>query len=308
MLENIELRILVIRADATPLTGAGHAMRCLNLAEAWVRQRRGSAALVGEITIGFVIERARRLGVRIHAPSDWPEGQVLVVDSYDEDVRIATASLGSFVRRVLVDDLGESVPSGFHMVWNPNAYGSESLYPQFQGAVVTGPRAVPLNPELPPWRGRGSKRIGIALGGGSIAPVLVELLSRLATLFPSYSFGGVGDWVPQHWERFSSHDPWGGFAGCDRVLIAGGTMTWEAAQVGIPAVVLQTAANQELVVNWARLQGVPTVDVRHPDDSADRILVDLQNSLVQARPLPRIDGSADWVASRMFESLPATAR
>lgn len=279
-------------------------MRCLSLAEAWLASGQREVALVGAVTLAFVVDRARRLGVAMLTPGHGPDGTVLVVDSYDETVRRDAAVNGRYVRRVLVDDLGGAVPTGYDTVWNPNAYGDGSLYPSFAGDLLSGPEAVPLRTDLPTWRGAGTRRIGVALGGGSISSHLVVVLTRLGGRNANHCFAGVGDWVPAGWERFSSHDPWTGLSQCERLVIAAGTMTWEAARVGIPVVVVQTADNQERVADWAEAQGVPTLDLRHVSEE-DGLAASLEEVLDKARPLPRIDSGSARVAHWLAASLDA---
>lgn len=288
--------MLVLRVDATPRTGAGHAMRCLNLAEAWGRRDAGQVVVAGDVSLAFVEERLQSLGLRAQPSAEWPSGAVLVVDSYDEVVRREGGLRGGYVRKVLVDDIGGVVPPGYDTVWNPNPYGCSSLYPGFTGTLVTGYEAVPVRADLPRWQGPGSGLVGVALGGGQIAPMLIRLFEGLAERLSTLRFAAVGDWVPPTWERISSHRPWGGLSACATVILAGGTMTWEAAYVGVPVVIVQTADNQQGVAEWAARQEVPVLDLRQRLDGTEELLTRLQSALLYARPLPPIQPASDLVA------------
>jgi len=290
---------LVLRADATPDIGAGHVMRAAALAEAWLGRGLGRAHVVGRVEIPFVRRRLCELGVdtSVEVPAR-PGEHVLLVDSYDDEVREACARRASSALRVLVDDLGERPPQGYDVVWNPNVYGNAGMYAPFGGHVITGPSAVPVREGLPRWSPVASGCTGVVVGGGSIAVPLQEALVRLATRTGVVSFAAAGDWAPSSWERIDASELWTGLARCDRLLVGSGTSVWEAAAVGIPVVVLQVAQNQRLNAEWVRRHGVPTIDatgVRGVDVIADAIAA----ALPRARPLPRLDGGASRVAAAL---------
>src|SRR5437899_12189054 len=159
---------LLVLADATAEIGAGHAMRCAALADAWRDLRLGSVGFSGRVEIPFVMARLHDAGADI-VPAGAPAGRgrprVILLDSYDPARREqALATPGTL--HVVVDDLGEPVPVGFDVVWNPNAYADANLYPTFSGSVVAGAEAVPLRDDLPAWRASNAHHLGGALGGG----------------------------------------------------------------------------------------------------------------------------------------------
>ena len=171
---------LVCRADATAVVGAGHVMRCATLSGTWQARGCGRAAIRGEVTLPFVQVRLEEVGVAMAADlPDSGEG-VLVVDTYDIGERVACAARAAALR-VLVDDLGEAVPSGYDAVWNPNAYGVAELYSSFDGPVLTGPEMVPIRGDLPRWQGTGEGRVGVLLGGGRTPEHVTGALARAAT-------------------------------------------------------------------------------------------------------------------------------
>lgn len=287
---------LLLYADATPQSGAGHVMRLANLAEAWIEEGRGSARFAGRVSLPFVRERLASLGVELAAefPLSACAG-ILVVDSYDTGLREWYAALAGPRLRVLVDDLGGEVPTGYDLVWNPNAYGSPSLYPGFTGEVLTGAAAVPVRRGLPRWSGGGSEMIGVMLGGGEIPGLVRQAVVQMAGTMGETRFRGVGDWVPATWERVPRSQPWAALAGCDLLVTAAGSTVWEAAAVGIPVVVVQTAANQERVCQWVRQAGAPVLDATRAA-AADDFARALRDAASHPLPLPEIASGAARVA------------
>jgi spore coat polysaccharide biosynthesis predicted glycosyltransferase SpsG len=185
----------VIRADATPASGAGHVMRCGNLAHAWMASGNGPAHFVGRIVLDFVAQRLREIGATF---DELPEGlgpdDVWVVDSYDPVVR-ATAETRAAGLSVLVDDMGDNAPPAVDVVWNPNAYGSPDLYPMYGGTVLTGDRCVPIRADLPAWSADGSRGIAVALGGSALADNVRDTLAAGvddASREPIWSYRGLG--------------------------------------------------------------------------------------------------------------------
>jgi UDP-2,4-diacetamido-2,4,6-trideoxy-beta-L-altropyranose hydrolase len=298
--------MLVIRTVATPAVGSGHAMRCLNFADAWARVGSGPVVLAGTITIPFVRERARALGVALVLEGSCPGGDILLVDTYDERARRSGAVDGSFVLRVLVDDLGETIPPGYDVVWNPNAYADRSSYPGFQGAVMAGVDVVPVRPDLPSWEGQHATAVGIALGGGRLPVVLRDALERLAERLAGWELAGLGASLPEGWHQLSQSGPWAELARCNRLAIGGGVTMWEAACVGVPVVVVQSAENQRRSVEWAAAHDVPTMDLRQAQN-AEELADELAAGLHVARPLPRIQPGVER-AARVLVGLSGTRR
>jgi hypothetical protein len=286
---------LVIRADATPEVGAGHLMRCASLGEAWTTGGLGPVRVQGRVTLPFVVQRLREIGIE-RCPEDgaMEAADVLLIDSYSASVRAEGAQARAGLK-VLVDDVGGAVPDGFDVVWNPNAYGSALLYPGFSGRVLTGASCVPLRAGLPRWSGASGEGTAVALGGSSLpAPLRMGLEAALdgAAWRPVV---GVGTWLPAGWRSVPADEPWGSLSGCRRAVVGAGTSTWEAAAIGIPAVVVCFAPNQRLVFEWAAAAGVAVADLSGGD--AAEVAHRLRGVLADARALPAIGNGATLVAS-----------
>jgi spore coat polysaccharide biosynthesis predicted glycosyltransferase SpsG len=298
-------RSLVLRADATAATGAGHVMRGAALAAAW-REAGGTASLWGSVEIPFVRARLEALGVPVAA--DARAGTVLVVDSYDADVRRGLAGDAAYELRVLVDDLGGPVPAGYDVVWNPNPAADAARYPAFDGTVLAGARHVALPATLPRWapaaagdRSAGDRRrVGVLLGGGAPPSALVSALAAAGAALPDHAFAGGAVWAPAGWTPLEATGVWSALATCDVLVTAGGTTMLEAAAVGIPAVVLQVADNQRANADWARAAGVPVLAATTPTEVAS-VADMLGAAMDRARPLPRLENGAPAVVRTLVE-------
>jgi spore coat polysaccharide biosynthesis predicted glycosyltransferase SpsG len=275
-------------------------MRTLVLAEAWAASGAGQVGLVGAVELEFVERRMANLGVRSwqQLPERGPPA-VLVVDSYDERVRLEGAAWRSGSLRVLVDDEGGNAPAGYEVIWIPGSWGRESPYPGFRGVVLSGEAYVPVRPGLPHWSGAEAGRVAVFLGGGQVAPTLVEAMTRLAQDTPEVSFSAVGGWVPTSWERLDADRLWTDAVRASALITAAGNSLLEAANVGIPVVVLCAADNQAPGADWARRAAVPVVEARH--SGAGDIAAAVRSALPLARPLPPLRNGAPAVARRLLE-------
>jgi spore coat polysaccharide biosynthesis predicted glycosyltransferase SpsG len=291
---------LVVAADATPSTGAGHAMRCAALAVAWQRMGLGQMWFTGEITIPFVRDHLRMVGVIVDDAPASSTPRVLVVDTYDAAKRYQFAQWHGFSVRVLVEDVGGSLPAGYDIVWNPNPYGHAGLYSGFTGSLIAGHQFVPLRPDLPRWEYAATGWTGIMLGGGEITASVLEVVTALPARDSESRFAGVGDWVPSSWQSVESRNPWAWLARCDRLVTASGTAVWEAAYVGVPVVVLKTASNQKFVLEWARRGGVPTLNMLAGSGSL-QLTEALRRVLPSARPLPHVANGSERVARTLHQ-------
>jgi ribosomal protein S18 acetylase RimI-like enzyme len=274
-------------------------MRCLNVVERWPDTEGRTIGIAGEVTLSFVAERLRRLGITTHPAAEVGYADVLLVDTYDAASRVACGDADATVR-VLVDDAGELVPPGYSVVVNPNAYGAPGLYAAFPGPVLTGPENVPLRGDLPTWSGAGRGRLGAALGGALPPQLLREALTLVAETSGAQAHIAARPFA--QWAGADEGAPWQQLADCDTVIVAGGAMMWEAAAVGVPSVVVQLAHNQRLAVSWAEAQGVPVVDAvgaRSSSALGERIAA----SLPHARPLPPIRDGSRGLAERLRDAL-----
>ena len=292
---------LFIRTDATPQIGAGHAMRMATLAVAWRQAALGRVRWSGTVSIPFVRQYLESAGLVNEGPAALTgDGDVLVVDSYDPEVREAGArALGAGVH-VLVDDGQGRVPPGYDLIWWPAPFGHRQHYSRHDCDVLTGPEAVPIRSGLPLWSSDGNEQIAVSLGGGDVPAELAHALHLLGERLGARRLLASGSWVPDRWERIAAEELWAVISRCGRLIVAGGVSALEAAAVGIPVVVVAFADNQQGALQWARANSVPTIDVaRHRD--VPELVRALELALPEARPLPPLADGSGRVARHLAE-------
>ena len=291
--------LLVVRADASPGIGAGHAMRCLTLAEQWL-EMGGRLKWWGNLDIPFARRRADALGIPIAAEAP-EEGSLLLVDTYDLRERLRLAIGTGPARRVLVDDLGGDVPAGYDGVWNPNAYGHSGLYPNYAGEIIAGEEFVPIRRGLPRWTPMGGSAVSGALsfGGGDLPPHLHAAVSQLPAVLALPHGLSVGSFAPPGWQKADPDDPWSSLRHAAWLITAAGTTLLESAVVGIPVLVVVFADNHALAGEWARQKGSPVVDARNRSDPSE-LARELASKLSSVRPLPALRPGSDAVARRLW--------
>jgi hypothetical protein len=128
---------------------------------------------------------------------------------------------------------------------------------------------------------------------------VVAALSLLAELATADRFGITGDWGPSHWRRISPSRLWTEAAAARQLVTAAGTTVWEAAVVGIPVVLLMTAANQRLVYRWARDAGIPGLNALLVDP--EFLAHQLRALLDVPAQLPRVENGVNRVVQRLAQ-------
>lgn len=283
-------------------------MRSAALAEAWLEARLGDVIFWGEISLEYVIARLQRIGSRVveTRPAESLDA-VVICDHYDADVRAGIAGQTGSGIRVLVDDLGGVIPSGFDIVWNPNAYATAALYPKFGGKVLSGPKYIPLRSDIPRWKRAGARGTAVMLGGsGAIPAALRAALADLAGETSLKPVAGVGSWLPSGWAELSTDSPWSDIVGHQRLVTAAGTTTWEAAKAGIPVVALLLADNQSKIFEWAVGRGAPGIDVRRA--AKGTLGPQLVEAARGARKLPTIENGARRVRDYLRDNFDKAQR
>src|SRR5207245_4312139 len=126
----------------------------------------------------------------------------------DQGVREACAARRDYALRVLVDDVGGSVPAGIDVVWNPNAYGMSGRYIDFTGPVLTGAGHVPVRPDLPKWRGGDPGTVAVTIGGGEVPRVVRDAFKSLTNHLPGLVWLAQGSWALNGWVPVDAARPW----------------------------------------------------------------------------------------------------
>jgi UDP-2,4-diacetamido-2,4,6-trideoxy-beta-L-altropyranose hydrolase len=279
-------KILIIRADASVAMGTGHVMRCLALAQAW-QDAGGSCAFAMSGPPPAICERLRAEGCEVlflksKAGSEEDAGEVvhlsrslgadlLVVDGYQFGDRyqdhIKTHDLGL----LFVDDNGHAGRYSADVVLNQNAHASPDLYRDRAAytELLLGSSYAMLRREFTGWRAWKRKitpigrNVLVTMGGsdpGNVTASVIRALRRVRVDDLSLKVV-VGASNPHHlalvrelsqpksqFEIVSSTNcmpelmAWADFA-----ISAAGSTCWEMCFLGLPAIIVPIAENQEPV-------------------------------------------------------------
>ena len=276
---------LLIRADASSDMGVGHVMRCLALAQAW--QRAGGQVvfacaklpeplfqrLVDEGCEVFLIDGARddcgatlecyrRIGARC-----------LILDGYQFDGNYHSRAVGAGASVLMVDDFGNGEDYAAHWILNQNLDANPSLYERRRRGtqLLLGSRYAMLRKEYVQLAGirrtkpDGPVRVLLTMGGSDPDNLTGRLLSILnalqatinwkirAVLGPANPHAGflVARWrdisprveIVQNPPSMPALLQWPDF-----VITAGGGTIWEVLFMGLPAVVVSIAENQDQIL------------------------------------------------------------
>ena len=195
--------VLTIRADAGADMGAGHVMRCLAIARAWIRQG-GSAVLLAHDLDPSLQTRLRQTGVvyRPH-PGKWPDlcdleatraamrpllqqggsSPWLLLDGYHFKAQFMAALSRDGVALCVLDDLADQSFFPASLIVNPNCYAPQLRYPGPPSLrTLLGSAYVMLREEFrtpqarpPAWLDSPGVNLLVTMGGGEASSVLLEL-------------------------------------------------------------------------------------------------------------------------------------
>lgn len=275
---------VLIRADASPALGAGHVLRCLALARGLREAGAGVAFACRELPAGlrrtlagegFAVHGldlseaagweadAERTGALSGGRPDW-----LVVDHYRLDARWQARLRPCVGRIMVIDDLADR-PHDCDLLLDQNHFPDPQARYRDRAPArcrrLLGPRYALLRPEfraarrLPPRDGP-VRRILVFCGGGAGAGLTRRVAVALAGR-GDYELDVVASGGPEDLEATAAlcrglpgarcHPPPADMAallaGADLAVGAGGVSTWERCCLGLPAVVLSVAPNQEPV-------------------------------------------------------------
>lgn len=285
---------LVLRADAGPEVGIGHLMRCVALAQAW-QEQGGSTALASAGLPPALKERLDREGIERIPVSGPPgsrkdaealarqaadRGACVALDGYHLGPEYQRLVAAAARRILLVADHGrpEAGPVDLLLDQNLGAGSEGDPDPPASRRDLLGPRFALLRREFraaarePAKRRFPPRRLLVSLGGGAPGELCLPLLDAVAR-------GGLGLTEitvvvgPAHRGdtgrgRFAegggpelalARDPESMvplIQRADVAVSAAGSTCWELACLGLPAVVLPIAHNQEPVARALDEQGV----------------------------------------------------
>lgn len=276
----------LFRVEASVGIGTGHLARCATLAEACASAGHAVIFLVGAdeaLVQRWVGGRGWEIVVRDgqpNGPLDLAQtialasasSSIVVVDGYDFYGPFVDGLIAAGLRVCVVDDLYQTTTPPF-AVLNHNVYGDTARYDALAAAstrVLAGPSFALVRDEFVRARearvcsSRGRRRVLVTLGGSDpvgATPLVMAGLERVdhpGGLDVDVIVGPANPQLDRIREaaRASRHrlvvlsgtDRMGELLGAaDLVITAGGTTCMEIACVGVPAIVLVIADNQQRV-------------------------------------------------------------
>ncbi len=285
---------LLIRADASAEIGAGHVMRCLALAQGW-QDRGGRALVATAMGHPAIAGRLDEEGVEVHplaaAPGSAEDVELTarlareagaawaVVDGYHFDAVYQRRLKDAGLRVLWIDDEAHTEHYLADLVLNQNPHAEPRLYARRErhARLLLGPRFALLRREFRRWRRRErriqnrARQVLITLGGSDPHNVTAKILRELQDagdrgLAARVVLGGLNPHLDEARAAAESsripveilHDisdmvPL--MAQADLAVAAAGSTTWELLYMGLPAILLVFAPNQEPIAREVARRG-----------------------------------------------------
>jgi UDP-2,4-diacetamido-2,4,6-trideoxy-beta-L-altropyranose hydrolase len=277
---------LILRADANAGMGTGHVMRCLALGQAW-QDAGGSVELLTRCESSALVSRLESENVTVRQlgnVSDWDaftaarsdEPTALVLDGYDFDAGYQKRARDFFRPLLVIDDLADLPFYSADLVLNQNVYAGELAYAyEPPTRLLLGCKWALLRREFRRWQGwqreisAVARRVLITLGGSDPDNVTLALIDALGLcgLRDELEVVIVAGAASQHLTtlqnavrglhniaglnnvelRSNVNDMPELMAWADVAITGGGSTVWETAFMGLPALTIVLAQNQERV-------------------------------------------------------------
>jgi UDP-2,4-diacetamido-2,4,6-trideoxy-beta-L-altropyranose hydrolase len=275
---------LLIRADAGIAMGAGHVMRCLALAQAW-QDAGGRAVFVMAQAPAAIEQRLRSescevVGISAQAGSEDDSRKTIrlareqnaewvVVDGYQFEPDYQRLLKAAGLKVLFVDDYGHAHRYFADVVLDQNVAADESLYQSREpyARLLLGLRYCLLRREFASWRDwkrdipKVGRRVLVTMGGSDPENVTARVIQALS-LVKRKRLGAVvalGGSNP-YFEALQSAAGQNGItlrtnvsnmaelmAEADVAISAAGSTCWELCLLGLPALLIDVAANQKAV-------------------------------------------------------------
>jgi UDP-2,4-diacetamido-2,4,6-trideoxy-beta-L-altropyranose hydrolase len=275
---------LLLRADASAAIGSGHVMRCLALAQGWqssggqvvFAMAQSTTAIDQRLAEGKC--RVLQIAAASGSSQDCVAMRKIAIDESPSWIVLDGYALGSKYRQALeetgrrcliVDDNGGIESFSCDLVLNQNLHASEDMYPERgpRPRLLLGPRYALLRDEFVAYRGwsrripEKANRILITMGGSDPTHFTPRALSSLLGLRDRemeirVAIGGsvehasaveqaaapFGDRVKllRDVRNMAEQMAW-----ADLAIAGAGTTCWELCLLGLPAVLIAVASNQE---------------------------------------------------------------
>ncbi len=303
---------MAIRADADPGKGMGHIMRALCLAQG-AKTHGWEVALYTCCQIKELLARFENEGIIINHLQDpfdldpikrmlkEKETDWVVLDGYDFDSGYQKAVKSMGHNLAVMDDYVHLDHYYADLIINQN-FGAERLsYPaEPYTKFLLGTKYVLLRSEFLRYEGHKkhipviARKVLVSMGGadeGNVSLKVLDAIERinsplevkivLGAANPHHEL--IGDRAAKSNHRVTIHkdvlDMAPLMAWADVAVSAGGTTMWELAFMGVPAILIIVASNQENVVNALASEGLPSAGwADHVDEaSIKELLLDLLN-------------------------------
>jgi UDP-2,4-diacetamido-2,4,6-trideoxy-beta-L-altropyranose hydrolase len=279
------METILIRADAAPNMGIGHAMRCLSLAEAW--QDAGgksifvtsdlpptlSARIVTEnIDVVYISDKSGSANDAFHTVELAKSSNAgwVVVDGYQFGADYQDIVKETGLSLLFLDDNGHANHYTADIILNQNLHASESLYVnrELYSFLLLGPKYALLRREfLKPRRWKRqipdvAKRVLVTVGGGNpenITATVIRALQRIdqpgleakVIIGPNnpnyYDLSTLTNQSDTPIELIRNANNLSELMmWADVAVSGGGTTCWELAYMALPSIILVLAVNQRV--------------------------------------------------------------
>jgi len=307
---------LLIRADADEKIGSGHIMRCIAVAQAWVRQggvchflvERCPAELVRRIesescSVIFVGEK------RIQDLLTDSEPDVLLVDGFHYSSAYLEQMHSDSYLMAVFDEFGREPPFVADIIINPQPEVREGYYPGYDvQRLLLGLEFLPLRSEFTshardsvvPLSER--NRILINFGGTDVKRLTLGVVEAMHSRLPHTigldvvmgqthpDYESVMRLAVEHSDRLACHSNVRDMAAlmhsAGMAISAAGSTIWELMAMGVPLIPVMVSENQKVVSHYDYWP-VSIDAVEHDSRSVIESVVDTANDFWNDQPLRR---------------------
>ena len=283
---------LVLRTDASVAIGTGHVMRCLALAQAWedaggraiFAMAQATPAVEGRLrNEGFEVAR---VSAQVGSATDAEETADLaqqrgaswvVVDGYEFGAEYQASLKNRGLKVLFIDDNGHAAYYSADLVLNQNAHTSEDLYRsrELSTKLLLGPRFALLRREFTAWRGWKreipvvARKVLVTMGGSdpdNVTQRVIETILSERDFDMTIAVGGSNPHLAKLRElaggcsavrlvENASNMP-ELIANADVAVAGAGITSWEMCFLGLPALLIVLADNQQGIANELGKQGI----------------------------------------------------
>lgn len=283
---DINTHTLIIRADASPIMGSGHVMRCLALAEAW-HDYGGNVTFVLAISSPPLEQRLLSESIEIQHITNDPGSDMdafetvrigedrhakwIVVDGYHFGEEYQKIIKSSGLSLLFIDDYGHANHYYSDIILNQNIYANISFYKKYEPytTFLLGTKYVLLRREFLRWGGFNrtipeiARKVLVTFGGSdseNYSLTVIEALKQINIddLEVIVVVGSINKKSKPLIQAIKNHPNISIrknvdnmpelMAWADVAISSGGTTCWELAFMGLPTILYPIAENQKLTV------------------------------------------------------------